>query len=138
MALSYKGCGTMLLHIRQRNEQAEAFATMWITVFYMPLIPLKRYYVQFVSGDAANYSYRILRKTRLSILEVLQAYWLGWIFNPLTLIAPFFPMIWIEEMGWPEAVRITAGCLGFFVFAVRGLQLGIRFAQNREPVKKEI
>ena len=76
MPFSYKGCGTMLLHIRQRNEQAEAFATLWVTCVYMPVLPLKRYYVQFVAGNAGNFTYHILRKSRLNIFEVMQAYWL--------------------------------------------------------------
>lgn len=127
----------MLLRITGRNEQAEAFATMWITGFYMPLIPLRRYRVQFLSGDHTNYSYRVIKKTPLSWWEIVQTYWFGWIFNPMTLIVPFFPMIWIETLGWPEPVRITAGLLGCLVSGVRGIHLLGQFSQNREPVKKE-
>lgn len=109
------GFGTTLLGISPQNEQHEATATCWITLLYLPFVPLRRYTVRFLSHKGSGFSYQILTEGPLNWREVALTYLYGWLLFPLLLFWPFPLMVrevW-QSLGLPQVFNIP-----FMVFAI--------------------
>jgi len=87
------------------DQDGVATATLWFTFVFLPLIPLRRYRVQFLPSQGAGYSYQVLSEEKRSISEILKTYLLGWIVSPILIFGPLFFAIrenW-ETLQLPEA-----------------------------------
>jgi len=74
---SINGCGTMLLDYRALPDGAYV-ATRWITIFFLPLLPLSAYLIQ-PAGQDRSYGqetsrFSIIGRAPLSPLRVLRTY----------------------------------------------------------------
>ncbi len=99
------GIGTTLLGVSDMDQDGIATATLWFTFLFLPIIPLRRYRVQFLPSQGAGYSYQILSLEKRSIPEILKTYLLGWIGAPVLIFGPLFFAIrenW-EVLQLPEA-----------------------------------
>ena len=102
------GIGVTLLGVNHRNRHAEAFATLWVTFLYLPLLPLARYHVQFLSLEqrvgSTRTRYQILQRTPLKWTEIGHTYLFGWVLYPLLAGGPMIlgvTEIW-QGLGLPS------------------------------------
>lgn len=74
---SFNGCGTTLLDYRPHGDGTYE-ATRWITLFYLPLIPLSAWIVQPIRREAnmrrETYHYERLGEGKLKLSRVLVTY----------------------------------------------------------------
>ncbi len=84
------GIGTTLLGVSDMDQEGVATATFWFTFVFLPLIPLRRYRVQFLPAQGAGYSYQVISEEKHSISEILKTYLLGWIVAPVLIFGPLF------------------------------------------------
>lgn len=82
------GIGTWLLGVEKTDQPGIYTATNWITVLFLPLIPLARHRIKPTRMQRGHMSYEILSKEKLNALEVLRTYLFGWILIPLLGFAP--------------------------------------------------
>lgn len=88
------GIGTTLLGVSRMDKNNVATATQWFTILFLPIIPLVRYYVQFLPPEGSEYSYIILSKDKLNIKEILKTYLFGWIIVPILLFGSIMGAIY--------------------------------------------
>ena len=74
---SFNGCGTMLLDYRALPDGTFE-ATRWVTVFFLPLVPLSAYVIEPTSQEFGygreTSKFSIIDKAPLSIVRILRTY----------------------------------------------------------------
>ena len=90
------GFGTTLLGISRMDEDAIATATAWLTALWLPIVPLKRYRVQFREDDR----YTVLDEMPVDRGEVLRTYLFGWLVFPLPIVGPAVSQ-WLFDVNVP-------------------------------------
>jgi hypothetical protein len=105
---SFNGCGTMLLDYRALADGTYE-ATRWLTVFYLPLVPLSAYVIeptsQEISYGRETAKFSIIDQTPLSIARVLRTY--------LLVIVGLAPVI-VGSLNTSVINRTLGGPLAFF------------------------
>ena len=96
------GIGVTLLGISPMDSQHRATATLWFTLVFLPVVPLRRYYLQFLPPRGNGFTYRILERRRFDLWDLFKTYAFGWVVYPLIILWPF-PIAVIEV--W-EALRL--------------------------------
>ncbi|MDA0673429.1 MAG: hypothetical protein O3C67_06950 [Cyanobacteria bacterium] len=102
------GIGTTLLGIGPLNPENRAMATLWFTFVFLPVCPLRRYYLTFLPPQGNGFTYRILERRRLDPWDVFKTYVFGWLVYPTLVFWPF-PIavieVW-EALGLPARLHI--------------------------------
>ncbi len=76
------GCGiTLLIDHGKADRNSCHYATRWFTLFFLPIVPLGRYYVRKVG----TMSYQIFASMPLSTREIIWTYLLYWIVFPVVI-----------------------------------------------------
>lgn len=83
------GTGVRLIGIRPASEAGRSIATLWLTAFYLPVLPLARRVVQFVEPGVSEARWLTVEATPLRAREVARTYLHGWVLFPLLLVGPF-------------------------------------------------
>ena len=99
-----EGFGTAFLGVKRDPRRSYHTATVWVTFFYAPILPLRRYRVKFGEDGA----YTLMKRTPLSFAEVLECYVWCWMILPVVLLGPLFlgiTEIW-ESVGLPHWAQI--------------------------------
>lgn len=97
MTTTVNGIGTRFYGISIPDERGESTATLWFTIAYLPILPIKRYIIKRAITKASIFRYTIIQKTPLKIKEIFIVYFLGWIVTPIFLLWPL-PFI-IKEVA---------------------------------------
>ena len=98
------GIGTIHLGVGPRQADDTAWATLWFTVFFAPVIPLRRERLRFLPHQGTGYSVRVVEKSPLAWREVLRAYAFSLGLVPTLLVVPMLIVIrenWLA-LGLPE------------------------------------
>ncbi len=112
-----QGCGTKFLGFSSRDEKGCNFATKWFVLFYWPIIPLKRYYLEIGGSNSSSAgvtfttsrSYTIFKTTRVHFLEVLMTYLYIYIVLPVCAVCPnAFISQWVKQQILPDWFSIVA------------------------------
>lgn len=123
------GCGLTFLGAKRSQKGDYHLATVWLTIVYIPLIPLRRYRVRFGPND----EYTILSKTSLRTKEILACYLWCWIFLPISVVGPVFlglKEVW-QGMGWPPSLQIPYILLAIGWICVAVWKLADRYERSK-------
>ncbi|MEJ5309222.1 MAG: hypothetical protein WHX52_05590 [Anaerolineae bacterium] len=119
------------------DQEGVATATLWFTFVFLPLIPLRRYRVQFLPAQGAGYSYQVISEEKHSISEILKTYLLGWIVAPVLIFGPLFFAIrenW-ETFQLPETWYTPYVIFSIIWFIVVFSIISIRLENRYRPPK---
>ena len=122
---TFNGFGLHLTGFTRVDPSGRCFATRWLTLLYLPILPLGRYYL--TTGeivDDANYGfysntttrYQIAGRARLNLGEILRTYVYSWLIGPPFVLVPI--ILWLnradditdafgEHTGWGVTVLIV-------------------------------
>lgn len=131
---SVNGMGVTFLDFRKQGEGVYA-ATRWVTLFYLPLVPLGQLLVRPIALQAdpmrRSYQYEILEKQPLSLGSVLKTYAMG-LLAVVPLLFAFLRMDTVNDwVGEGPGFFVTLSTIAWFVFLV------MRFANADRVFKKE-
>ena len=90
---TFEGCGTKHMGVTEGDEPGTHYATVWIVLLGLPLIPLRRQKVAFGRAEHRGFAslssvqeFTILGRLPLSLGNILRTYALTWlVFVPLLL-----------------------------------------------------
>ena len=99
---SLNGTGLRFMGYSKPNEKGEVTATTWITFFFFPLLPIKKQKI--LPLKSRPFTFRILSKEKLSLLEIIKSYLSAWILMPLLILWPM-PLA-IKEVQ--DAIKIPS------------------------------
>ena len=101
------GIGTMWLGASGR-EGNECYATLWFTVLFAPMIPIRRARLQLLPHHGAGFSYRELEKTPLAGREILSTLMFSWLLIPVLALGPLILAISEVQraLGIPESFQM--------------------------------
>ncbi len=124
--VSLNGCGTRYLGVRKTGTPGQRTATLWITLFFLPLVPLSRAILLPVRKRPFVLEYKFLGTTPLVAKEILLTYLFGWLVIPLCGLAPMVLAVHEvqQALGIPQALEIPVilvaiGWLVLFVWKLR-------------------
>lgn len=103
------GIGTMFLGISPPAPDGSCTATVWFTLFFLPLIPLRRERIRFVEQQGSGFSYQHVRREPHSPREILRTLLFCWFLIPAFAATPLVfaaKPIWVA-LGVPTAVHIV-------------------------------
>jgi hypothetical protein len=137
---SYDGFGFGFKGFTRTDSRGGCFATRWIMLLGLPLIPLDRYYVteQGTSTfNAGNYSrtttgYLIHGRSRLSAEEIVRTYLFQWVLGPAIVLVPI--ILWLshaDEIVGETTDSVSGGrfalLIGVFLIWLIGSISGLAF-----------
>lgn len=82
------GIGTTYLGFGDRDDRDRAYATLWFTFLFAPLVPLARHHLQLLPHQGAGFSVQVIEQTPLVAKEVVRTLLFGWLLIPLALFTP--------------------------------------------------
>jgi len=91
---TFYGCGTTYMGVTPAQGRGAHFATMWVVIFDLPVLPLRREVVVFGeqeyvgSGGSTRQQFRAVGRLRLSWRSVLLTYVLAWLVFMPALLGP--------------------------------------------------
>jgi hypothetical protein len=131
------GIGTTFLGVSDMDKNDVATATLWFTFLFFPVIPLRRYRVQFLPSTGSGYAYQILGEEAHSLPEILKTYISGWLLAPLLIFGPMVLAIrenW-EALKLPESVYTPYIFFSIAWFVVTFLVVTTRLENRCKPPK---
>lgn len=134
MLNTFNGTGLELKGFTRADAAGRCFATRWLVLLGMPIIPLGRYYLRqgsttgFASGSYTEYRtrYAIEGRARPRFFEIIRTYVFCWLIGPGVVLAPTLALLWrVDELsdaiapdsGW-SFLAVTALALGWPVSAI--------------------
>lgn len=101
------GTGTWFLGVEKSDQNGVFTATAWVTVFFFPFVPLKRYLIKPTKVGGNRFQFQTLGKTDLNWHEILLTYFYGWILMPLGFLAPIpFAIVEVQNtLGVPKMLQ---------------------------------
>jgi hypothetical protein len=102
------GIGITLLGIAGDDGPDESTATLWFTFAFLPVIPIRRMRVKFLSHKGSGFSYQFIANEKLVLSEILRTYLYCWILVPALGLAPFLlgnDKIW-TALSIPKSLQI--------------------------------
>lgn len=87
--MNINGTGTRFLGYSPLDKDGSCFVTNWVTILYLPVIPLYRAKIKRKITLPIEFKYEILDKDKLVLKEVIITYLFGWIIFPLIIFWPF-------------------------------------------------
>lgn len=106
------GTGTGLSCYSRPDERGCYFATRWVRLFFLPLFPVRRYYM--TKG-------KLLGEASLDAGEVLRTYLFAWLFAPVFIVLPM------------ALAKFTSGAWGWFFISIVLLALFSGLRRNWAP-----
>jgi hypothetical protein len=151
---SYNGCGLGFKGFTRTDSRGGCFATRWIMVLGLPLIPLDRYYVTEQGSstfNAGNYSrtttrYLIHGRSRLSAEEIVRTYLFQWLLGPAIVVVPV--ILWLshadeivgettDSVSGARLALLIGGFLIWLIGSIIGLAfLTTTYRRRWAPVRK--
>ncbi len=103
MPSSWNGTGTSYLALGEPDDEGWMPATVWLTFFFLPILPLRRVKVRLLReqyssmGLSSNESQelQIAEILPFSLLEVIKTYFFGWIFVPVVVLWPIVLAVYL-------------------------------------------
>ncbi len=102
------GIGTMFLGAQPTEQPSQKHATLWFTLFFAPIVPLRRARLELLPHRGTGFSARELERTPLVMSEVLRTYAFGWVVFPALLFGPFLLIPLREAVGLSESFQIPS------------------------------
>lgn len=134
------GIGTTLLGVSDMDENGVAIAMLWFTFLFFPIIPLRRYRVQFLPSQGSGYAYQILSQEVHCLPEILKTYISGLLLAPLLIFGPMVLAIrenW-EALNLPESIYTPYVFFSIAWFVITFLILHTRLENRCKPPKSKI
>jgi hypothetical protein len=116
------GIGLTLLGVGRQETDNTAFATLWFTFLYLPIIPFQRWRVQFLPHSGSGFSYKRLARLPLDGPDILRTYFVSWLVIPAGLLGPL--VLAVREV-WGALGLPAAWNLPYIGVAILWLVAGI-------------
>ena len=142
----WNGFGTTFLGFSRTDREGCNFATLWLTLLYLPFIPLGRYYVR-IGRTEKSYnrnargttsksttSYTVMGTTGIDGGEILKSYLYRWLICPAIVLVPVYfawlSLHYLENWGIVVVVLVVV-----WLVVVPAVLLGLneRRIQNALP-----
>lgn len=95
----------MHLGVGQRLQDDTAWATLWFTVLFAPIVPLGRERLRFFPHRGTGYSVQVVEKSPLVLGEIIGVYAFSLLLVPLALGMPLWAII---RENW-ESLGLSSG-----------------------------
>lgn len=120
------GIGTVHLGVEEPLGDGSVWATLWVTVLFLPILPLRRERLQLFAHHGTGYACRVLERGSLRLPRVLRSYLFCWLGVPLAVGFPL-PLlvseVWREQLGLSSSAQTIAivAWIGWLIAWVWGL-----------------
>lgn len=102
---SFNGIGLRFLGFSKLDENNACYATVWFTLFFVPLIPLYRAKIKRMATNSVDFVFTMLAKERLVPMEIVKVLVEGWIVIPTCILLPLIVCIpAVGIVGLPDTV----------------------------------
>jgi hypothetical protein len=119
---SFNGIGFTLRGFTRTDPSGRCFATRWLVVLLLPVVPLQRYYVTqgATTPTAPGWSthYRFHGRSRLRAGEILRTYVFCWLVAPAIVLVPI--ILWLTHADQIADATSFWLVLGVFIVLVLG------------------
>ncbi len=118
------GIGTRFYGFSKPDEEGNCKATLWLSFFYLPFIPLKTVIIKREVTKPHIFQYNVVRKEKIEPFEILKTYFFSWIIMPLLLAWPgiFCVREVSEKIGIPvddsSGVGVSTTWTVIFTFSI--------------------
>jgi hypothetical protein len=97
------GFGTVHLGVEARQPDDTRWATLWITLFFLPVVPLRRERLELFEHRGTGYACRVLERGPHAWGGIARSLVFSWLLVPAFVLAPaslLVSEVWRDQLGW--------------------------------------